>query len=340
MRTGPALVLALALLAGVMGLERALARRADAAPPAVERLVPPAALAGRTVAAFRIETGGEARIYVRARGLWRAREAFGAVCVPEEVAALLASVVEARGTLVGLWPESAARAGLADPGGLRLSLHGARLLSAPDEDQLVRVEYGPERSGAVFAHLAGEERVLSVDRDPRRHLPDAGRPAPLVDTRVLAGCFAPGFAGFERIAVRQGASALEIESDAPGADDLQRVWTVASGARREQAITWRVGGYKSLWIRLRWEQPADPRLAAALGLDPPYATIALAPNAGEPFEIHVSAPDAANRVHLWNRATNVVGRVRADLLPLLVPQHEDFTREAGGNPWERWLAPR
>ena len=38
--------------------------------------------------------------------------------------------------------------------------------------------------------------------------------------------------------------------------------------------------------------------------------------------------------------TNVVGSVRAEMLPLLVPAAEDFTRVEGGNPWEAWLAPR
>jgi len=96
----------------------------------------------------------------------------------------------------------------------------------------------------------------------------------------------------------------------------------------------------SMWVRLRYDALVDPQSAAALGLDPPHATITLAPSTGAPFEVRISAPDSANRVHVWNRGTNVAAVVRAELLPLLVPSSTEFTREDGGNPWESWLAPR
>ncbi len=332
--------IATASLATLIAIQRGCAPRAMADDLAVERLVDPERLAGHTTAALTLESQGAAVTYLRAKGLWRCREAFGAVCVTEEVENLIASVLDTRGVLTCDGAECAARCGIDEPDVLRLALHGAKILTAPDRDTLVELAFAPSRGNATFAAAVGSERVLSVDRDPRALLDTVNRPAPLVDTRVLAGCFAPGFAGFRRMFVDRGDNSIDLSSADPETSGVDRTWQIEAEGTRRDALVWRVGGYVSLWVRLRWDRAEDPRTAAALGLDPAFATITLAPNIGEPFEIRVSAPDPANRVHLWNRATNVVASVRAELLPLLVPVPADFTRAEGGNPWESWLAPR
>jgi hypothetical protein len=271
--------------------------------------------------------------------LWRCREAFGAICPSDVVGAFLEGVLGAHGAIVCTGPDCAARVGLDAADGLRLSLHGTKFLSDPQQDTFLELAFAPARAGATFAGVVGTERVLTIDRDPRAFLDTANRRAPLVDTRVLAGCFAPDWAGFERIFIDRGASSIELVSTPGSSPDAERKWQIVFEDGRKDPLLWRIGGYVSLWVRLRWDQTADPRDRAALGLEPPLATITLAPNVGSPFEIAVSAP-AANRVYLWNRATNVVASVRAELLPLLVPDAADFTRVEGGNPWEAWLAPR
>lgn len=330
------------VLAGLVFLERSFARRA--ASDGVERLVPAARMEGRTLAGFTLESAGQDLTYLRSRGLWRCREAFGAVCETEAVAAFLSAVTGARGSLVCAGDECVERAGVRAPDGLRLALHGPKFLTDPARDTYFELALGPartpEQGGAPFAEVAGTGRVLEIDRDPRVFLDATGRPAPLVDTRVLAGCFAPGFAGFERMFVDRGDGSAEITSETPADPNAERRWFLVEGESRREALLWRVGGYVSLWVRMRWEGIDDPRQVIALGLDPPLATITLAPNVGETVQIRVSAPDAANRVHLWNRATNVVAWVRAEWLPEIVPAAEDFTRVEGGNPWERWLVPR
>lgn len=339
MKTVAAALAACALLAALVATERACSRRDDADANRIERLVPPDRIAGRTTAAFTIESGGRELLYLRSKGLWRCREAFGAVCQTDLVESFLTRVVEARGALVCAGSDCAERAGLAADDGLRLALHGSKVLSDPERDTFARIAFAPSRAEATFAEYAGTDRVLAIDRDPRALLDATGLPAPLVDTRLLAGCFAPGFAGFQRIFVDRGESSIELSSAAPD-EGAERTWQLTSQGSRQDALLWRVGGYVSLFVRLRWDRAEDPRGAAALGLDPPHASITLAPNVGDPFEIRVSAPDAANRIHVWNRATNVVATVRAELLPLLVPEAAEFTRTEGGNPWEAWLAPR
>ncbi len=339
MKSVAAALAACALLAALVATERACSRGDDPDANHIERLVPPDRIADRTTAAFTIESGGREILYLRSKGLWRCREAFGAVCQTDLVESFLTRVVEARGALVCAGSDCAERAGLAADDGLRLALHGSKVLSDPERDTFARIAFSPSRAKATFAAFAGTERVLAIDRDPRALLDASGLPAPLVDTRLLAGCFPPGFAGFERIFVDRGESSIELSSAAPD-EGAERTWQITSKGSHQDALVWRVGGYVSLWIRLRWDRAEDPRDAAALGLDPPHATITLAPNVGDPFEIRVSAPDASNRVHVWNRATNVVAAVRAELLPLLVPEAADFTRTEGGNPWEAWLTPR
>ncbi len=328
------------LLAGAIAGERVLAARRVAVGDAVERLIPTQRLENRTIAAFGIESDGTRLLFVRAKGQWRCREAFGAVCDSSEVEPFLDDLLETRGSLVSVGPGGVERAGLADAGGLRLTLHGSKVLADPARDLIAAVLFAPTRGGSAFAMLEGVERVLSVDHDPRASLSTSGRPAPLIDTRILAGSFPPGFAGFQRIFVDRAEGSIELTSSAPSSAGVERKWDLVENGVPRAALLWRVGGYVSMWVRLRYDALVDPRSAAALGLDPPYATITLAPSSGEPFEVRVSAPDAANRVHLWNRGTNVAATVRAELLPLLVPTSTEFTREDGGNPWEAWLAPR
>lgn len=344
MNVAAKLACAAAVCAALIAAERGCAQR-EVASAAVERLVPPERIAGRTTAAFTLETHGASRLYVRAKGLWRCRAAYGAVCDGAAVEAFLSGVLDARGALASTGREAVERAGLRAADGLRVALHGTKVLSDPQRDVLVELAFGPSREGATFAGVAGVERVLAVDRDPRALLDvAAGAPAPLVDTRVLAGSLAADFAGFERMFVDRGADAaepeLELASTPAAAPGGERRWRVTAGGTASDAILWRVGGYASLWIRVRFERLADPRTVTELGLDPPLATITLAPDTGEPVELRVSAADATGRVYVWNRRTNVVGAVRADLLPLMAPSAADFTRAEGGNPWEAWLTPR
>lgn len=340
MKSALALAIGACTLAALVAAERVLARRDAHTPSPVEHLVPPEMLAGRTTAAFSLESGGNSLLYLRAKGLWRCTQAYGAVCEGERVEAMLSSVLDTRGTLVCTGQECAARAGLDEPDALKLGLHGPKVLSSDDRDAIALVTYAPPRPGATFARLEGTQRVLAADRDPRAFLDATNRPAPLVDTRVLAGCFAPGFAGFERIFVDRGEQGFELASEEPSAPDQERRWSLVEGGTRRETILWRIGGYVSLWVRVRWQRVEDPRQVAALGLDPPFARVTLAPNVGQPVEVLVSAADAANRVYVWNKTTNVVASVGAELLPLLVPQPDDFTRAEGANPWEAWLVPR
>lgn len=338
MNTKAWMLAAVVVLGGAVAAERLLASRRVVVGERVERLIPPERLADRTIAAFGIQSAGANLLYVRAKGQWRCREAFGAICDAVEVEPFLTSLLETRGSLVSIGPDGIQRAGVSAPDGMHITLHGSKLLTDPARDLIAAVSFAPDRGGSAFAVLDGEERVLAVDHDPRTRLDAGGRPAPLVDTRLLAGSFPPGFAGFQRMFVDSASGSLELASETPSSPDVQRTWHLIEDGKPRTALFWRVGGYVSMWIRLRYDALADPKTTAALGLDTPYATITLAPSSGEPFEVRVSAPDSANRVHVWNRATNVVMTVRADLLPLLVPSTNDFTREEGGNPWESWLS--
>lgn len=339
-RTSASILAASLVLLGAVGIERLLAARRVVVGDAVERLIPPERLDSRAIAAFGLESDGVRLLYLRAKGQWRCREAFGAVCDSNEVEPFLAQLLETRGSLVSSGRDGVERAELLHEDALRLTLHGSKVLADPARDLLAAVRFAPDRGGSAFAMLEGVDRVLAVDHDPRSRLGTSGRPAPLIDTRILAGSLPSGFAGFQRIFVDGAAGSFELVSTTPSAAGVERTWNLVENDAARPALLWRVGGYVSMWVRLRYDALVDPQSAAALGLDPPHATITLAPSTGAPFEVRISAPDSANRVHVWNRGTNVAAVVRAELLPLLVPSSTEFTREDGGNPWESWLAPR
>jgi len=329
-----ALLLASALFLGLCLLvERFVHAHASTLEPRIEKLVtlPP----GASVAAISLagSAPGSELLYVRAKGLWRSREASGAVCDDKQVEALIAACTQARGEEFTRDPAREARYGLAPSERLTISFHGAKLLERDDRDRLAGLELG-----RLCARRVGEPAIFSIDRDPRAALtPSAPGLPPLVDTRLLAGCFGPGFAGFRRIALdyKDGRSfALETQ---PAVGDAPPEWTLVVGGEHQSAITWRPGGYTSLWIRARAKSFENPKQAAALGLEQPFLRITLLPTVGEAIELCLSERSPANEALLWNRRTNVLMRIEGELVPDLAPEASAFTDSARVNPWERWL---
>jgi len=338
-----ALLLALALaFAGERGLARAeVARRAG--DPSIERLVPKGLLAGEKVAAITIEAGPGSLFYGRKQGLWRCREAYGAVCDEGRVHKLLASLVEASGVERARGEGAAAAYGLATDERIAVRLHGARVLEAQDRDVLLGFEVGrsfPE--GRAFVRTAGSDRVLEIDRDPRAVLAsESDAIPPLVDAQLLAGCFAGEFRGFREIRIAPVAGeAMRITRDPAAPATEEGAWILEQGGRRESFPGWRVGGYLGLWLRGRFESFASPLRPEAIGLAPAAADVVLVPEAGEPIELAVSGLVEGRRAYVLNRRTNVAGTVAPALQSLFAPRAELFTDAGRPNPWEAWLRKR
>jgi hypothetical protein len=337
------IVLAL-LLALFVGADLALARLergSRAADPRIEKLVPEALAPGEKFAAISLARAGGARelLYVRKKGLWRSREAYGAVCDAAALQEILAGFLQARGVLRAEAREDPARAreyGLDGEDRIAIAFHGPKILEAADRDVFLAFEVGRSfaqgPNGRCFVRRRGSERILEIDRDPCRMLRGTtdGLP-PLVDTHLLAGSTSERFRGFSEFRVQRGEGAiLRVANSESG-------WFVEREGRREDALPWRVGGYMGLWLRGRFDAVESPARAAELGLSPPATRITLVPDDGEPIEVQLSAPDPSRRAYVWNRATNVVMVVQADLEPLLAPAPELFLDAARPNPWEAWL---
>jgi hypothetical protein len=316
-----------------LAIERWTAVRAGGLEPRVEKLLE--LPAGSSVAALTLaapELGGEL-VYVRAKGLWRSREAGGAPCEEARIEALIAACTQARGEELTRDPQRASRYGLAEDARLSVALHGPKFLDKPDRDVLARLEFGPG-----FGRRAGSPAILALDRDPRGLL---ARPAPelppFVDTRLLAGCFGPGFAGFRRIELAYAdGRAFALEPAPPATPDAPPQWTLEREGQRVSALVGRPGGYTSLWIRARAKGFESPKLAAGLGLEKPWLRITLATGEGEPIEMCLSERGPANEAWLWNRRTNVLMRIEGELVPELAPEASAFTDAQRPNPWERW----
>jgi len=338
---GLVLLLAIAF-AAERGLDRAAAARRAGDPP-IERLVAAERFAGERVAAISIERASGMLLYGRKQGLWRCREAFGAVCDEAQVRALLASLKDARGVERAAGVATEATYGFAAADRITVRFHGPKALEHPDGDVLFAFDVGrsfPDGpNGRSFVREAGSDRILEIDHDPVRALAsDGGAIPPLVDAQFLAGSLEGEFRGFREIRIEpRGGEALRITRD-PGAPlEASSDWILERGARRDAFPGWRVGGYVGLWLRGRFEAFESPLRPTDLGLAPPAASVTLVPETGDPIELAMSAPDLARRARVWNRKTNVVGVVSAEIQQLLAPPAELFTDTTRPNPWEAWL---
>ncbi|MBK7643585.1 MAG: hypothetical protein IPJ19_11165 [Planctomycetes bacterium] len=322
-------------LALALGIEHLAAARAGSLEPRIEKLLE--LPAGSSVAALTLaspELGAEL-VYVRAKGLWRSREAAGAVCDEARIEALIAACTQARGEELSRDPAREAHYGLDAPARLSIALHGPKFLERDDRDVLASLEFGPG-----FARRAGAPEILAIDRDPRALLASAaaGLP-PFVDTRLLAGCFDEDFAGFRSIALEYAdGRRFELTTQPPKSPEDPPEWTLTREGQSESALVWRPGGYTSLWIRARAKGFANPKQAPSLGLEHPFLRVTLVPTAGATIQMCVSERSIGNEFWLWNRRTNVLMRLDGGLFGDVTPGPTDFTDAARANPWERWLA--
>jgi hypothetical protein len=308
----------------------------------LEPLVEPALLEGRAVAAITCSRDGSEALWVRSKGLWRSREAHGAVCDDEAIARWLSDLRAARGA--ALPAVDGAKLGFDAP--LVVRLHGPGYAKAADKDLLVEVRFGawqaaldaPPR-GRTLARPGPDERVLELDLDlagvvaaQRGDLP------PFVDGGVLAGCFGPGFAGFAAYRVqRADGTRLFVESSPSATPDAPRAFTVDDGASKAAALAWRAGGYGSLWIRAKAVAFAPPSRHAELGLAAPRARIELVDSTGASTIVAVGAV-RDGRLWLLNERTQVACALAAELEPQVLPVRDDFLEARADNPWERWLS--
>jgi len=313
----------------------------------IEQLVAKESIAGRTVAAVRVESPSTTAslLYLRAKGIWRCREVPGSVADTALVEALLASILDARGVEMTRDPARATAYGLDDAHRIRVSLHGPKVLDIDgDGDMILSFDIGTAfddgARGRAFVRSKDGAAILEIDRNPRGLLekPSAENLPPLLDTRLLAGSTGAGFAGFKQFFF-DGAdgSSFELVSDPPKKEGDVPEWFLARDGKREPVLPWRVGGYESVWIRGHYDGLASPARAKALGLDPPRMKITLVPSAGDPIEMLVGSVTPANLLHVWNKKTNAIYVLPGALAPLIAPELKMFVEKEGGNPWEAWL---
>jgi hypothetical protein len=347
----PLLALAV-LLVVLLGADRTLARRERArrsGDPAVERLVSSERAGGGKIAAITIGSAGGDLFYARKKGLWRSREAHGAICGESAVRELLAAFLEARGVARAEGGKDAALYGFGSGKPLAVTLHGPKALDADDQDVLLSFEVGRSFAegarGRAFVRETGSGTILEIDRDPRRlvELPMGSLLPPLVDTRILAGCLGDGFRGFREFRIEtpgNGSVSVAVDPSAAGpspTDPDAPAWTLDRGKGRENFPGWRVGGYIGLWLRGRFEETESPARAKERGFDPPAAIVHITPEGSDPIELWISRVDDRNRALAWNKSSNVVMIVPGRWQPLLAPSAEMFLDTGRPNPWEEWL---
>jgi hypothetical protein len=342
------LLLAIAVLA--IAVDRALARRDGARTDhaaQVLRLLPPERTSGHTVAAISIALGSQEEnrlTYLRSKGAWRSREAFGAIADEAAIQTFMRSCFEAQGTPRTEDPARAEAYGLGPEQRIEVTFHGPKLLDAPDRDLLFGFDLGRRFDdgafGRSFARALGATAILELDHDLARSFSAGTGPElpPWIDTRLCAGLMPEGFAGFREFRVEaQGAEKLTLTMKPPADPSAEPVWTLEQAGRATPCLEWRAGGYTAFWIRGRYEGVASPKRAPELGLDPPAARITLTPSTGAPFTIEIGALRPSGEAWAWNRATNVLMRIARETRAAAIPDAALFLDATRPNPWETWL---
>ncbi|TDJ68198.1 MAG: hypothetical protein E2O39_13475 [Planctomycetota bacterium] len=352
MKLSRLLFLASLALAALAALEHALERRSESARRAgvrVERLVDPAQKEGVTVAAVTLGIPGRPElVYARSRGEWRCMSAFGAPVAIGQLQGLLASFLEARGVVRARSNAAAATYGLAETATL-VRFHGPKILTAEDRDVLFAFEVGASVAGGAlgraFVRALDSGAILEIDHDPTRFLawPEGQAFPPLLDERLLAGAWPRGVQGFERIFVdfESGASLELARRPAPdaGAEGGLGEWVARDGTREVVALPYRLAGFLNFLARATFTGLADPRDAAGLGHDPPFARVTIVPTGAEPLELTVgNAIDAEGTVFVANGASGALVQTSAESARLLAPTLTMMVDTNIPNPWEVWLS--
>jgi hypothetical protein len=337
-------LLGCALLLGVGALQRRTPMDREQA-LTIERLLAAEELAGRNVAAISIQAPdrGLSFLHVRSQGRWRLREAFGAPSDQAAIEAFLRELLDAHALALPTTRVPEAEYGFSGPGFLRITLHGPKVLDSPQGDPLASVELSAPLNGRVFARRGKRACVLDLDRDLGARLgplSDTGLP-PLVDAHFVAASLPVGALGLTSMTIeRADQPPLAIQQQPPAAGASEPGWNMLQDGTQRECLAWRAGGYMALLLRGQGRSFASPARAAELGLAPPYAKLTLSAESGKPVELLVSELQPGGRAWLWNKSTNVVLEIDAELQRMLAPEAADFVDERRPNPWERFLESR
>jgi hypothetical protein len=316
----------------------------------LRRLVPPALLEGKSVAAIRVEDTArrEALLYARTSSGWRCLSRYGVPADEARLSSYVEQILEAQGILQSQDPGRANRFGLDPPSLLRVSLHGARLLHDRGHDLIALAEIGAAVPGGrgTYARSGVTNEVIAVDVDLRTDLawPKALGLAPLLDPRIVPAVWS-GSASVERIAVRpQSGAAFELRKRprTPKPEEFLRGglpwdWVLVAGGREQSTPQGPSNAYASFLQSATYNLALDPRLADGLGLARPRARVVLYPPEGKAVEIQIGGPAPAGGIVVKNALTQGVFAVDSQVAALLVPRAEALRHAAKVTPWDSRL---
>lgn len=347
--------LVLVLWAGAAALPaREDARRAHL--PAVARTSQLAGLGDATVAGFAVQYAADGRRfrYARARGRWRALDAFNAACDDERAGAFVLGLL---GSTAVRRVDDPASFGLQGPDSLVLSLHGKGMLSEPAGDVLLELRIGdPSRAAGAaaasgaFARIAGEDGLFELDLDPRELLGpySPGGFPPLLDTRLVPFEFPPPGSALRNVYLeRPGQPTLELarrprEPLAPGPDvdpdlTLPFEWSLSLDGEQLDLPPWRAEGYSTFTLHARFVGLEDPREFDEHGFDEPGARLTLVSEGDESVVLEFGAATAGGGAWVLNRAASLLVTVDPATLRMLQPDVPELTDTERENLWDTFL---
>jgi hypothetical protein len=315
----------------------------------LRRLVPPALLEGKSVAAIRVEDTArrEGLLYARTSSGWRCLSRYGVPVDEARLSGYVERILEAQGILQRQDAGSTDRFGLDPPRLLRVSLHGPRVLQDRGHDLIALAEIGATLPGGrgTYVRSGMSHEVIAVDADLRRDLtwPKAAGLAPLVDPRIVPAAWSSS-ANVERIAVHPTGAAFELRKRARPATReeilagaLPWEWVLVTGGSQQTAAPGPSNAYARFLESATYDLALDPRLADGLGLDRPRARVVLYPAEGKAVEIQIGGPAPAGGIVVKNALTQGVFAVDSQVAALLVPRAEALRHAAKVTPWDSRL---
>jgi len=339
-------------LAGLVACERALSlqeRSERRASSRLRRLVPPALLEGKSVAAIRVEDTArrEGLLYARTAGGWRCLSRYGAPADEARLAGYVERILEAQGIVQRQDAGSTDRFGLDPPRLLRVSLHGPRVLQDRGHDLIALAEIGAALPGGrgTYVRSGTSHEVIAVDEDLRHDLtwPETPGLAPLVDPRIVPTAWSSS-ANVERITVHATGADFELRKrahpatrEAILAGALPWEWVLVTGGSQQTAAAGPSNAYSRFLQSATYALALDPRLADRLGLDRPRARVVIYPAEGQAVEIQIGGPAPAGGTAVKNALTKGVFAVDPEVAALLAPGAEALRRPAKVTPWDAWL---
>ncbi len=317
----------------------------------VGRFVPEEEAGAIRISGLTIRVSGVDHTYARVGGIWRCVSAYGATALEGALLSAVESLLVAEGVVQTSNPDRAALYGFNEEQEVRISLHGAKMFSAPDRDVQLAIDVGLSIPGAegCYARRSGSDEIWAIDHDARVDLAPAGLGSlpPLLDPSVTPGTWVAKAGNLRRILVLHNdpfRESFELQrSDVERTEQELELglptweWTLRQGTQEQPCEPLRVWAYERFFAHIPYRGVLDT--AEFQGEDGPRvrARVQVYSDNADPIELRIYDRHRLGGYPILNTFTGTVHLLSQEIYDLLVPDGSELVGLTGNNPWEPWL---